>query len=212
MRAVIVSGGAFPSPSLLKGEMEKDCVILCADSGGECLYNYGITPHYLIGDFDSINEKTLEFFIKNEKCKVERYPKDKDFTDTELALNKALSLGVSEVVFLGCTGSRLDHVIGNLGLLKICSKRGIKAVIKDEHNEIFLTDKSIHLEGNCGKQFSVQSFGTVIDNLSIIGGKFDLLNYNLALGDPLTISNEFIGKPVYIEFNGGLLLIMYCKD
>lgn len=212
MKVIIVSGGNCPSFSLLQSEFKKCDMLICADSGGDCLYSYRFMPDYLIGDMDSINEKALNFFLQSNTCRVEKYPKDKDFTDTQLALNKAISIGAHEIVLLGCTGSRLDHVLGNLGLLKTCLNHNIKAVIKDDNNEIFLTDKSIKLEGSCGKYFSVQAFETVIRNLSITGGKFDLSGYDLAPGDPLTISNEFTEETVHISFKNGLLLIMYCKD
>lgn len=212
MKAIIVAGGARPSLELLKSEFNEDSIIICADSGGECLYEYGIVPKYLIGDFDSISRNVLKFFFNCESCIIEKYPKDKDFTDTELALNKAISLEADEIVFLGCIGSRIDHILGNLGLLKVCLKHNVKAVIKDEHNEIFLANKSIDLKKDDKKYFSIQAFGAEIKKLSIIGAKFDLKDYDLTPGDPLTVSNEFIGIPVHISFNEGLLLVMYCND
>lgn len=212
MKVIIVAGGERPSLNLLKSELNDDSVIICADSGGNCLYEYEMVPQYLIGDFDSINNNVLDFFSHCEKCSIEKYPKDKDFTDTELALKKALSLHTDEIVFLGCTGNRIDHILGNLGLLKLCLKHNVNAVIKDEHNEIFLTNKSIDLKQDEKKYFSVQAFGAEIKKLSIVGAKFDLKDYDLTPGDPLTISNEFTGTPIHIRFNEGLLLVMYCND
>lgn len=57
MKVVIVAGGKPPSFNLLNDEV-RDCdVLIAADKGGEVLYNAGISPNFLLGDFDSIDEK-----------------------------------------------------------------------------------------------------------------------------------------------------------
>lgn len=98
MKVVIISGGMEPSRNLLMDEL-KDCnFLICADSGADCLYKYHIKPDILLGDFDSINKESFQYY-KNECSNVLRYPKEKDFTDTELALSEALKLNVHEIVF-----------------------------------------------------------------------------------------------------------------
>lgn len=212
MNAVIVSGGTCPSAELIEKEVKKDSIVICADSGADCLCRYNIIPKYLIGDFDSIDEEVLSFFQGNNSCIIERYPKDKDFTDTELAVQKALSLGADNIIFLGCTGSRLDHVLGNLGLMKKCIDKGVSSVIKDEHNEITLMNKPNDIHGVPGQYFSLQCYGSMVKNLSVTGAKFELKGYDLLIGDPLTISNEFLYDTVHIEFDDGILMVLYCRD
>lgn len=211
MRALIVSGGAAPSFDLIKEEMYGDYKIICADSGANCLYSYNIVPDFLIGDFDSISQNVLNYY-KESKVVIENYPKDKDYTDTQIALSKAIELGAEEVVFLGCTGTRIDHTLGNIGLLLECLKINISACIKDNNNKIMLTDKSIGIDGYRGQYFSLVSFGGPVKDLTIKGAKFPLTNHYLQLGDPLTLSNEFLESKVEIDFTDGILLIIYGKD
>lgn len=212
MKALIISGGNPPSLQLLKTEMQGDFILICADSGADCLYTYGMVPNYLIGDFDSITKEVLDFFMFNKSCIVEQYPKDKDFTDTYLALNKALDLGADEIIFLGCTGSRIDHLLGNLGMLKMCLDKNVKAFIKDDNNTMFMVKASINLKGSRGKYFSLQAFSKIVTRLNIKGAKFNLTNYNLEPGDSLTLSNEFLDDTVSIDFTSGVLIIIFSHD
>jgi thiamine pyrophosphokinase len=211
MKAIIVSGGKAPSRNLIQAEQENSKFIICADSGANCMYEYGLIPDYLLGDFDSIDENAYNYFLSKE-CSRINYPPEKDCTDTELALYKAIELGADEIVFLGCTGSRIDHILGNLGLLKVCLKTGIRGYIKDDNSNIFITDKSCEIVGTKGNIFSVQAYCDVVRKLSITGAKYPLENYDLELGDPITISNEFMEGKVSLKFQSGILMIIFSKD
>jgi thiamine pyrophosphokinase len=211
MKTVIISGGKAPSLLLLKNELKDADILICADSGGNFLKDSDIIPDYLVGDFDSINDVTLEHF-KNSGCKVLEYPKDKDFTDTELALELAVKVKSDSIVLLGCTGTRIDHMIGNLGLLRTCISEGIEAFIKDDNNSIMLADKSLKIKGKPGSTFSVQAFSEAVANLTIKGAKYTLDNHKLRIGDPRTISNQFLNEEVSLDFSSGLLMVLYCND
>ncbi|MBC2578970.1 thiamine diphosphokinase [Clostridium sp. DJ247] len=212
MKIVIVSGGNPPSYSLITEELEDCSFLICADSGGNCLYKYNIIPDYLMGDFDSISEEAMNFFLKQSKCSIENYPSDKDFTDTELVFNKALELGGKKIIFLGCTGTRIDHLMGNIGMLAKCLRQNIKGYIKDNNNCIEITNKPVKITGNYGATFSLQAYSNVVKNLTIKGAKYELLNYDLSLGDARTVSNQFLYEEVEITFDEGVILILYSKD
>lgn len=211
MRVVIVSGGRAPSENILKRYTDEKSYIICADSGANCLYKYGIVPNIVLGDFDSINKEVLSYFI-NKKCKIAEYQAEKDFTDTEAAFNEALKCEPSEIIFLGCTGSRLDHALANLGLLNRCLSLNIKASIVDENNRITLHNKSFEVEGNLGETFSLQCFGETVKNLSILGAKYPLYNYDLSFGDPRTVSNEFLNGKASIQFDSGIIMLLRVND
>ena len=211
MKTVILSGGTAPSRDLLERELKDATALICVDSGGNCLKEWGIEPDYLVGDFDSIRPEAFEY-IKGSKCKIIEYPKEKDFTDTELALELAMRLDSNSIVFLGSTGTRLDHVIGNLGLLRACVKNGIDAFLKDDHNSIMMTDKPIRLTAEPGTTFSVQAFSETVENLSLTNARYPLSGYKLKIGDPLTISNRFLERDVEVDFSSGLLMIMFSRD
>lgn len=66
MKAIIIAGGKAPSKELLKEEMKDYSYIICADSGANCLYEYGITPDFILGDMDSIDKKLFLILKKRE--------------------------------------------------------------------------------------------------------------------------------------------------
>ena len=188
-----------------------DTFLIGADSGANCLYDYNIEPDLLVGDFDSIDKVAFDYF-KKCKCIIDIYPIEKDFTDTEIAVKKALCMKPNEIVFLGCTGSRIDHLLGNIGMLKICMQNGVNACIKDENNNIRLTNTSTSLSGTVGQIFSLQSYGDEIIGLTIEGAKYPLNNYNLKIGQSITISNEFASPKVLLRFKSGTLMIILSSD
>ncbi len=211
MKAIIIAGGIPPSIELIKEELLEPSVIICADSGANCLFQYNLTCDYLIGDFDSIKPEAMDYHY-NSKCVIEKYPVEKDDTDTQLALLKAIELNATNIVFLGCTGSRLDHTFGNIGLLLKCLEYNVKAYIRDDKNTIWLTDKPIYINGRKDEYFSLLAYGSTVNNLTIQGAKYNLTNYNLRLGSSLTLSNEFAETTVKIDFNNGMLLITKSFD
>lgn len=211
MKAIVVSGGTPPSCEMLNNELRNSDLLICADSGANCLYSYGISPNYLIGDFDSVDKRVLDFF-KNSNCLIETYPSHKNETDTELAIDKALELGSSSIVLLGCTGTRFDHILGNIGLLKKCLLSGTEACIIDSNNIIMLKDKSFTIYNEAGTIFSISAYCDEVKKLTIKNAKYPLMDYDLRLGDPLTISNEFAGLPVEVTFEDGMVLFMISHD
>ena len=211
MKAIIVSGGKAPSKQLLLNEIKNSNLIIGADKGCEVLYNYNISPNYILGDFDSADKDIIKA-MEVSGCEKNKYKKEKDFTDTEIAFNLAVEKGAKEIVLLGGTGTRYDHSLSNLGLMLKALKMSIILKIIDDNNIIFLTDKSMILKGNKGDTISFHAYFECVKNLNICGSKYDLINYDLCLGDGLTTSNEFIGNDIKITFDSGILMVLYTKD
>ena len=90
----------------------------------------------ILGDFDSVNPDTLEYFHDKEQIEVCMLNPEKDDTDTEYAIREAIRRGAMEIVVIGATGTRIDHVLGNISLLGIGLEEQIKISLVDEHNRI----------------------------------------------------------------------------
>ncbi|MGL5379791.1 thiamine diphosphokinase [Clostridium sp.] len=211
MNALIISGGKEPSEELLKSLLDKVDIIIGADRGCETLYKYKIQPHYILGDFDSASKETISKIESLGVNKI-KFKAEKDFTDTESAFNLALEKGATKIFMLGVTGTRYDHALGNIGLLKKALKLGIDCEILDDNNRIYMIDKNITLKGNKGDIVSFQAYSEVVKGLSIIGAKYELENYDLHIGDSLTISNEFNLNNINISFDYGILMVLHTKD
>ena len=211
MKAIIISGGKEPSKDLLFREAKNADIIIGADRGCEVLHKYDITPHYILGDFDSANKEIINLIEKKAKEKI-KYNSEKDYTDTEIAYNLAVEKGANEIVLLGATGSRYDHSLSNFGLMLRGLKKSIKVKVIDDNNFIFLTDKAITLKGSKGDTISFQAYCNEVKNFNIVGAKYELNNFNLKLGDSITTSNEFLDKDIKITFDSGILMVLYTND
>ena len=209
-KAIIVSGGKKPSRSLFERLYKEDTYLIAVDKGAEFFRDEKIVPNLLVGDFDSISKETLSFF--KDKTVVKTYDEEKDFTDTEAALHEAVLLGVEEIDFLGCTGSRLDHFVGNLALLDQCLEKGVKAYMYDDHNKIFLLRSPGVIKRGFGRYISFQGFRGSVKGFGVKGVKYPLWNYELKFGDPRTISNEFIQDKLSVTFTEGTLLVFMTED
>lgn len=206
MRVVIVGGGTPPDRKLLECYIDKETIIVAADGGADILNTYGIVPDYLLGDFDSISEEAYQNLENNSS--VTRFPREKDFTDTHIAYERARNLGADEIILLGCTGKRIDHFMANLCVLYKGLKEGIKVILADDYNVMFMTDKSIKLEGEPQQVFSLFSYGEDTEELTLRGVKYPLTRYYLSVTDNLTVSNEFVENYADIDFKKGCLLVM----
>ena len=79
-----------------------------ADSGLLLAEAAGIRPDWVVGDMDSLDdENRLRFYPKD---RIARHPADKDFTDTELALDLLWENGCGDLWIIGGGGGRIAHV------------------------------------------------------------------------------------------------------
>ncbi|HEX9025694.1 MAG TPA: thiamine diphosphokinase [Clostridium sp.] len=211
MNVAIVSGGTAPSEKLLRGYLNKVDFIIAADRGSECLYNYGIIPDLLLGDFDSVKKEILDT-VKLEIKEVLEFPPEKDYTDTEIAILEAIKRGAKKIYLFGATGSRIDHTLGNIGLLLTTKKRGATLEIIDDNNRLYLGEKKMKLFGKYGENISFHALCDKVKNFKIIGAKYNLETYDISLLDPRAICNEFVDTPIEISFEEGELLILHSMD
>ena len=212
MDIAIISGGTPPSKYLLEKYLGKIEYIIAADSGCECLYEYKITPNLIVGDFDSINESIFIEMKKSVKEIIE-FPPEKDYTDTEIAVIEGIKRGAKKIYLFGCTGSRIDHMLGNIGLLLNYKKKGIELEILDDKNRMYLAHKKMILNGEYGENIGFHAISDVVKNLKIKGAKYNIENgYDMKLLDPRAICNEFLDSPIEISFDEGELLIIHSID
>lgn len=211
MRSIIVSGGKAPSKELLKEYIKDDDYIVGVDKGCNILREIEVTPNIILGDFDSIDKKVLNYY-KDKGVKIEKFNAEKDYTDTDLGYTKALEVNPSEIILFGATGSRIDHMLGNIGIILKGLRENIKVTIVDDNNKMYAVNKSSLVKKEEGRVISFHALSDVVKNLTIKNGKYPLNNYDMTLLEPRAICNEFLDDDIYIEFDSGIILILYTKD
>ena len=88
--------------------------------------------------------------------KIVRLNPEKDDTDTQSTLNLAIRRGAKNILILGATGGRLDHFIGNMGLLGYGRQKGVNVILADAQNYICLVENGyiIRKDSQFGKYIS----------------------------------------------------------
>lgn len=185
---------------------DKTDLVIGADRGYLVLERNGIKPDIAIGDFDSYEG---EIACKN----IIRFPRKKDFTDSELAIRHAISNGYEKIRIYGAIGGALDHTIANICLLAYYSKRGIDIAFIDGDNTVFaVTDSSVKFSDGAKGRISVFSFDDKSEGVCEKGLLFGLDNAELENKIPLGVSNEFTGQDSEISVKSGTLILYTAKE
>ena len=214
-KTVIISGGMLDEGFAEKVlEANPEAYIIAVDKGLEYLYNHKIEPQYIVGDFDSIDPKVIDYYRKETNIPIREYNPVKDATDTEIALRLGITLGSKEMILLGATGGRIDHLWANVQTLSVACDAGVNACILDEKNKIWVTNKSCVLKKSeaYGPYLSVFSLEGEIYDFSLEGTKWPLNHHDLMPCDSLTVSNQFVDDEGKISFVNGRIVIMETKD
>lgn len=109
MKGILFIGGEAPDYNIIKNELLDAELIIAADSGFDTALKMGIKPDIIIGDMDSISNK--EKILQYPPEKVLIFPKDKDETDTELAIKYLKDVNINEIIIIGGGGGRMDHFL-----------------------------------------------------------------------------------------------------
>ena len=185
--------------------------IVAADGGAKHLRRMNIVPDIVIGDLDSMDEKTIQF-LEGHNVTFIRHPVDKDATDTELAVQWAMDNGATAITLLGVTGTRLDHTLANIFLLEKITRAGVSCKIADDNNEIYLLVDKIELTGKPGDFLSIIPLTRTAGGITITGVDFPLENAEISLGSSLGISNRFRGTTARISIQSGMAVVTKSKD
>lgn len=215
MKALIVTGGKLEKEFLLKTIKEREFeIIIAVDNGLKILNEININPQHIVGDFDTVKREILEKYKENKSIKIHEFNPIKDNTDTDIAIRLAIELKSGEITIIGGIGTRIDHVLGNIHVLKYALDSNIKCKIIDENNEIQLINKTTILKKKdiTKKYISLIPLTEKVENINLKGFKYELKNGTLTIGSSLGISNEISKQEAIIEFDNGILIMINSKD
>tara|TARA_Y100000590_G_scaffold83433_1_gene92969 strand:- start:192 stop:809 length:618 start_codon:yes stop_codon:yes gene_type:complete len=177
-------------------ELSRNALVVAADAGADRLLKYNIVPDWIIGDLDSVSEKTI---TKLEDWTITN--KDIQKTDLEKAVEYAFEKGVNEVAIMGWDGGRIDHTLAALGM---AFNPRIKLI--DDRFTVHCVDKEKKIKGEEKTLFSLIAMPEA--RVSVSGARWNLQHEKLRLGGR-GIHNE-IGSSgeVTIECHSGNLLLI----
>ncbi len=202
-RALIYIGGAI-EPSRITEQPKENDLVLAADAGLANAAALGVTPSAVLGDFDSLGSCEIPKGVE-----IHKVPAEKDFTDTQLAVDIAVKQGAQEILLIGGLSGRLDHTLSNLSILEDLCEKGIYATITDGNNRVrYLKSTSTLLPKSGFRYLSLLCLSPQAKGVSVEGCKYPLKNATLKRKFQYAVSNEITGNCALVSVRkGGLYLI-----
>lgn len=115
MRGFAFVGGE--GPDLAYGlDLAEGDLLVAADSGLTSVAARGLRADWIVGDMDSLSDRSLLNEYPSDR--VRAFPTDKDDSDTEIALRLLAELGCRERIIVGGGGGRLDHLLAIAALFE----------------------------------------------------------------------------------------------
>lgn len=197
-KAIVFFGGVIENYFELNKLKEKNYDIFCADGGAKHAKILGLIPKIILGDFDSIDKTTKDFFTG--KSEFINYPKEKDFTDGELIIEKIYN-DYDEISVLGAFGGEHHHLLGNIFLLE----KFPKIKLLNDFEEIFYLNKSTIFSDK--KDFIISFIPLDKSNvITLKGFRYNLQEQFIKRGDSTTLSNVFVENIAIAEVISGSFL------
>lgn len=221
MLYLIVTGGPLPNEasSVINGAAERKdgAVVIGCDGGCDFLALRGIIPDIAVGDMDSISDNGMDF-LKANNVFIERYPVEKDWTDTEIALGKTEA--DDDVIILAPVTGRIDHIIANIQLALKLRSSGRNILITDGITYCYplCGEDSVTVDtGSFTEPVAVSlvpwNFDVPVKGVTTKGLYYSLNDHDLMAGSTFSFSNCPVkdAKEFTVSVRSGMLLVTVTK-
>lgn len=220
MRALVLAHGDRPTRAGLDvawpGWDAGIDLVVAADGGALLADALGLPIHAWVGDGDSLEPDALAA-LERRGVPIDRARPDKDESDAELAITKAIQLGATDVTLLGALGGRrLDHAVANIGLLRHGALRGVPVRLMDDQTRVTLIDapgrdgKPVRaaLDGRIGDVVSLLPWGNPVAGVTTDGLRYPLVDEPLDDGAARGLSNLRTRPDAAVVVGSGRLLVV----
>ncbi|MCM3386707.1 thiamine diphosphokinase [Ureibacillus chungkukjangi] len=212
---VVCSGGPKRELCSFDDFKARNALFIGADKGALYLIEEGIVPTDIVGDFDSLSKEEWQR-VSTIALNAEKVQAEKDETDTDLALLKALTYNPTEIFLTGVTGGRLDHFEAALRSMYRLQKEHPQIHIKiiNSHNEIRILFPGEHtiIRDEKFRYISFFAYEDEVENVTIRGLKYETTKECIEIGTSRFTSNELISSLGYISFSSGICLMIRSSD
>lgn len=210
-RIIIFANGELPELNRARTLLRGDDFIIGADGGTRHALALGLKPNLIIGDMDSVEKDQLKK-LSEAGTEIELYPRDKNETDLELAISKAIELDSKELVIVAAMGGRTDQTLANIALLADPRLASLDVRLDDGVEEIFLCRSQVQVKGIRGDIVSLIPWGGAVSGVQTKNLKWQLNNETLYPDKTRGISNEMVTESASVDIESGLLLVTHHRQ
>jgi thiamine pyrophosphokinase len=209
-RAVLVTFFDKKINRIIWEQFIKESFIIAVDSGADLLCEIGITPDLMIGDFDSISQEAYHEFDKVEKLV---YQPEKDFTDTELALDWCFQNNYNEIIIINSMSGRPDQIYGLVAHMQLAKIKNVDLIISDTENHMFCVRETEKIIIDQNSILSLIPLSESVNVVSTNGLQYPLSKELLFSYKNRGISNITTADEVVIKIDhGDLLAVVESKN
>jgi len=209
-RAVIFVNGVLADAEAVRRQLREEDFLVAVDGGLKNIQAVGAQPKLVIGDLDSLPEGELQA-LRSADIALELFPREKDETDLELALEKIAAMGFAEIRVVAALGGRLDQTLANLYLLELPALENLDVRLDDGREEIFIIRDRIEIHGQPGDTVSLLALEGCSRGILTGGLRYPLKEETLCQNRSRGISNEMLGDAAVVQVRSGPLLCIHTR-
>jgi thiamine pyrophosphokinase len=213
--AIVLADGAAPSRASLDaawpGWDAGATLVVAADGGARHATALGLRLDRWVGDGDSIDPGDLAALAATG-VRVDRVAREKDASDTELAVLAAIDAGADELTILGgLGGARVDHALTNVALLAHEALAERSARLYDERAarmSLLRGPAAAELAGHLDDLVTLVPFGEAAVGVTTSGLRYPLRDETLEPGSSRGLSNVRMAERAGVSLREGRLLVI----
>lgn len=184
-------------------------LVIAADGGARNALACNLSPHLVIGDFDSLTPAELRMFAANG-AEIQRHSPQKDETDLELVLLTAAKRGCNPIRVIGGIGDRLDQTLANVYLLGLPELHGCDCrMVAGKQTAWLAYPGTTVATGTPGDTLSLVPISDTVQGITTTQLQYPLKGETLRFGPARGISNVFTEAIAQIRFDAGILLLVH---
>jgi thiamine pyrophosphokinase len=205
VKVALVLNGDEPAPDDLK-LLDACEAVVCADGAAQVLLKSDRPPTFIVGDMDSLAPDAYKWADALD-IPIETHKTDKDQTDGELALERALALGATSMLILGGHGGRSAMFLANLKLLRTCHDKGLDASMVGHGESVrYLNAGNEHIwTGRAGATLNILAVDGPA-KVTLEGTAYDGKELELAQTTVRGVSNRIVSDAARLRVHSGTIL------
>lgn len=191
--------------------LSQNARVIAADSGIVHAAPLDVVPELWVGDFDSAPEDSFEQYKHVEKLAFER---KKDKTDGQIAIEKALERGATQIDLVGAFGGeRTDHMLAIMMHMIALHESSVQIRMHSgfEIGWPICGGDELVLDLPLGSMFSIVPL-TDLNDISIKGAEYLLDHANLKAFGPPTATCNVVRDRLIVSLRKGRAILIAKPD